>query len=113
MSFSPVCLCQLVYCAFRHFAPCAGILTCSRSIHNRGIIGHIEEVSIVKDQQGKKLGQKLLAALDSVAVSLGCYKTILDCSPENEPFYVKCKYENSGTEMSRYYEEPKESYYRG
>ena len=83
------------------------------SIHNRGKCGHIEEVSIAKEQQGKKLGLKMLAALDSVATNLGCYKSILDCSPDKEPFYVKCQYENSGTEMSHYYEEWKEPYYRG
>ncbi|KIW10588.1 hypothetical protein PV08_11552 [Exophiala spinifera] len=82
-------------------------------IHNRGICGHIEEVSIAKEHQGKHLGQKMLASLDSVAKSLGCYKSILDCSPQNEPFYVKCNYHNSGTEMSHYYEEWKEPYYRG
>jgi hypothetical protein len=83
------------------------------SIHNRGLCGHIEEVSIAKEQQGKHFGQKMLAALDSVAINLGCYKTILDCSTDKEPFYVKCQYHNSGTEMSHYYEEPKEPYYRG
>ncbi|KAJ9614247.1 Glucosamine-phosphate N-acetyltransferase-like protein [Cladophialophora chaetospira] len=82
-------------------------------IHDRGICGHIEEVSIAKDQQGKKLGQKMLAALDSVAINLGCYKTILDCGPEKEPFYVKCKYHNSGCEMSHYHEEWKDAYHRG
>lgn len=83
------------------------------SIHNRGLCGHIEEVSIAKEQQGKHFGQKMLAALDSVAKNLGCYKTILDCSADKEPFYVKCQYHNSGTEMSHYYEEWKEPYYRG
>jgi glucosamine-phosphate N-acetyltransferase len=83
------------------------------SIHNRGLCGHIEEVSVAKDHQGKRIGLKVIQALDSVAVSLGCYKTILDCSPENEPFYVKCGYHNSGVEMSHYYEEEKDSYHRG
>ena len=83
------------------------------SIHNRGLCGHIEEVSIAKEQQGKGFGQRMLAALDSVAKNLGCYKTILDCSVDKEPFYVKCQYHNSGTEMSHYYEEWKEPYYRG
>jgi glucosamine-phosphate N-acetyltransferase len=83
------------------------------SIHDRGLCGHIEEVSVQKDQQGKKLGLKMIQALDSVAASLGCYKTILDCSPHNEPFYVKCGYHNAGAEMSHYYEEEKDSYHRG
>ena len=84
----------------------------SSSIHDRGLCGHIKEVSVAKDHQGKRIGLKIIKALDSVAVSLSCYKTILDCSPENEPFYVKCRYYNSGVEMSHYYEE-KDSYHRG
>lgn len=70
-------------------------------------------MSIQKDQQGKRLGIKVIQALDSVAQSLGCYKSILDCSPKNEPFYVKCDYTNSGVEMSHYYEEKKDGYHRG
>lgn len=55
----------------------------------------------------------MIRALDSVAQSVGCYKTILNCSAKNEPFYVKCGYHNSGTEMGHYFEEEKEPYYRG
>jgi hypothetical protein len=30
-------------------------------------------------------------------------KTILDCSPKNEPFYIKCRYKKAGSEMHHYY----------
>jgi len=83
------------------------------SIHDRGLCGHIEEVSVAKDQQGKKLGLRMITAIDSVAKNVGCYKTILDCSPENEPFYVKCGYHTSGAEMSHYFEEERDAYHRG
>lgn len=83
------------------------------SIHDLGIIGHIEEIAIAKEYQGKGLGLKLLASLSSIAKNIGCYKTILGCSEKNEPFYVKCGYEKNGQVMSQYYEEPKEPYYRG
>ncbi|KAJ9155248.1 Glucosamine 6-phosphate N-acetyltransferase [Pleurostoma richardsiae] len=82
-------------------------------IHNRGLCGHIEEIAIAKELQGKGLGLLMIQALDSVAKNVGCYKNILNCSPKNEPFYVKCKYFNSGAEMSHYFEKEKESYYRG
>jgi len=68
-----------------------------------GIQGHIEDIAISANQQGKKFGVKLLNALDSIAAQVGCYKTILDCSPKNEPFYVKCGYEKAGSEMHHYY----------
>ncbi|KAI0015710.1 glucosamine 6-phosphate N-acetyltransferase [Xylariomycetidae sp. FL0641] len=82
-------------------------------IHNRGKCGHVEEISILKEHQGKGLGLKVMQALDSVALDVGCYKSILNCGPRNEPFYVKCGYHNSGTEMSRYFEEETDSYHRG
>jgi len=83
-------------------------------IHNRGLVGHIEEISVAKEHQGKKLGLKMIQAIDSIAKNLGCYKTILDCGPKNEPFYIKCGFKNSGIEMSHYFEqEEKEGYYRG
>lgn len=83
------------------------------SIHNFGTAGHIEDISISKEHQGKGLGKLLINALSEVAKGVGCYKCILDCSPENEGFYQKCRYEKSGTEMSRYFEEDRGSYKRG
>lgn len=84
-----------------------------RSIHNRGLVGHVEEIAIDKQHQGKKLGLKMIQALDAVAKNVGCYKNILNCGPQNEPFYVKCGYHNSGTEMSRYFDQAKDDYHRG
>lgn len=85
----------------------------SRSIHNRGLVGHVEEIAIAQEHQGKGLGLAMLAALDGVGRSVGCYKNILNCGAQNEPFYVKCGYHNSGTEMSRYFDEAKDDYHRG
>jgi glucosamine-phosphate N-acetyltransferase len=93
------------------------------SLYKLGTQGHIEDVAIAANQQGKKFGVKLLQALDSVAEQVGCYKvrnrskpgyeapltrrpqTILDCSPQNEGFYVKCGYEKAGSEMHHYYDQ--------
>ena len=55
----------------------------------------------------------MIKALDSIAINTGCYKNILNCGAKNEPFYARCGYFNSGTEMSHYFEEGKEPYYRG
>lgn len=77
------------------------------SIHNLGLVGHIEDIAVAKDQQGKKLGLKLIQALDFIAEKVGCYKTILDCSEANEGFYVKCGFKRAGLEMAHYYEATK------
>ena len=45
-----------------------------RSIHNLGLVGHIEDIAVAKDQQGKKLGLRIIQALDYVAEKVGCYK---------------------------------------
>jgi len=82
-------------------------------IHNLGLVGHIEDIAVAKDQQGKKLGLRLIQALDYVAMKVGCYKSILDCSEANEGFYVKCGFRRAGLEMAHYYEKgPKTPYER-
>ncbi|KAF1989137.1 putative glucosamine-phosphate N-acetyltransferase [Aulographum hederae CBS 113979] len=76
-------------------------------IHNLGLVGHIEDIAVAKDQQGKKLGLRIIQALDYVAEKTGCYKSILDCSEANEGFYVKCGFKRAGLEMAHYYETSK------
>ncbi|KAH7309149.1 acyl-CoA N-acyltransferase [Stachybotrys elegans] len=73
-------------------------------IHNLGAVGHIEDIAVAKDQQGKKLGLRIIQALDFVAEKVGCYKSILDCSEANEGFYIKCGFRRAGLQMAHYYE---------
>jgi len=46
----------------------------SGSIHSLGKVGHVEDIAVAKDQQGKKLGLRMIQALDYVAEKIGCYK---------------------------------------
>lgn len=73
----------------------------------------MEEIAIDKEHQGKGLGLRMIQAIDSVGRNVGCYKNILNCGLKNEPFYAKCGYHNSGTEMSNYFEGLKDDYHRG
>jgi len=73
-------------------------------IHDLGMVGHIEDIAVLKSQQGKKLGLRIIQALDYIAEKVGCYKSILDCSEANEGFYIKCGFRRAGLEMSHYYE---------
>ncbi|KAI1328916.1 glucosamine 6-phosphate N-acetyltransferase [Xylariaceae sp. FL0255] len=82
-------------------------------IHNHGAIGHVEEIAIAKEHQGKGLGLAMMNVLDKLAITAGCYKSILNCGPRTEQFYTRCGYHNSGIEMSRYFEEAQDSYHRG
>ncbi|GJN69896.1 GCN5-related N-acetyltransferase (GNAT) domain-containingprotein [Purpureocillium lilacinum] len=68
-------------------------------IWDRASVGHVEEICVAKEHQGKKLGLRMIEALDSVARNAGCTKSILNCSPDKEVFYAKCGYKKGGTEM--------------
>lgn len=48
-----------------------------------GLVGHIEDIAVAKDQQGKKLGLRVIQALTGISEGRGCYKTILNCSETN------------------------------
>ncbi|SPJ79875.1 probable glucosamine-phosphate N-acetyltransferase [Fusarium torulosum] len=80
------------------------LITERKFIHSLGAVGHIEDIAVAKDQQGKKLGLRIIQALDHVAEQVGCYKSILDCSEANEGFYVKCGFRRAGLQMAHYYE---------
>ncbi|PGH31960.1 glucosamine-phosphate N-acetyltransferase [[Emmonsia] crescens] len=75
-------------------------------IHSLGMVGHVEDIAVEMGQQGKKLGLRMIQALDFVAQKVGCYKSILDCSEANEGFYVKCGFKRAGLEMAHYYNRP-------
>ncbi|KAF5340423.1 hypothetical protein D9758_013540 [Tetrapyrgos nigripes] len=72
-----------------------------------GSVGHIEDIAVDKNQQGKKLGLRIIQALTYVSENSGCYKTILNCSDANIPFYQKCGYEKKENEMAKYAPERK------
>jgi glucosamine-phosphate N-acetyltransferase len=60
-------------------------------------VAHIEDVSVLKSEQGKGVGKQLIEHCVDVAKRYQCYKIILDCSNDNVPFYEKCgfkKHEN-------------------
>lgn len=58
-------------------------------IHDGGRVGHIEDVVVAKEHQGKGIGEKLVNALLDYAKKNNCYKTILDCRDDVKPFYEK------------------------
>ena len=68
-------------------------------IHNGGLVGHIEDVVVTKEQQGKGIGEKLIQASLDYAKEQGCYKTILDCLDEVKPFYEKIGFKLNANAM--------------
>ncbi|GJJ69882.1 glucosamine-phosphate N-acetyltransferase [Entomortierella parvispora] len=78
------------------------VLVERKFIHELGLVGHIEDIAVSADQQGKKLGQRIIETLMAIGEQVGCYKVILDCSEKNVPFYEKCGFERKGVEMGWY-----------
>jgi len=68
-----------------------------------GKVGHIEDIAVGKSMQGRKLGLRIIQALTGISERVGCYKTILNCSDKNIPFYEKCGFEKRENEMARYH----------
>ncbi|CAG8522946.1 7304_t:CDS:2 [Paraglomus brasilianum] len=98
-------------------------------IRNTGLVGHIEDIAVNKNQQGKKLGLRcgksinglLTIVLSSYIQSPGAaanlilinvfivlhltylvLTVILDCSEKNVPFYEKCGFTRKEVEMAWY-----------
>ena len=58
-------------------------------IHDGGLVGHIEDVVVRKDYEGKGIGMKLVTSMLERAKEKNCYKTILDCKDDVKQFYDK------------------------
>ncbi|KAG0363521.1 acyl-CoA N-acyltransferase [Gamsiella multidivaricata] len=85
----------------------AGTIVVERKfIRGLGLVGHIEDIAVSGDQQGKKLGLRIIETLKAIGKQQGCYKVILDCSEKNVPFYEKCGFERKGVEMGWYVVKP-------
>ena len=67
-------------------------------IHDGGLVGHIEDVVVRKDYEGKGIGIKLVTSMLECAKEKNCYKTILDCKDDVKQFYEKIgfKHESNG-----------------
>jgi len=79
-----------------------GIFLERKFLRGLGRVGHIEDIAIASEMQGKKLGLRIIQALTHISEEVGCYKTILNCNENNIPFYEKCGYERREVEMAKY-----------
>ena len=71
----------------------------TKFIHNGGLVGHIEDVVVDKEHQGKKIGEKILKFLIEISKKRGCYKIILDCTDDVKPFYEKLGFKQVANEL--------------
>ncbi|WVQ93334.1 hypothetical protein IAU59_000402 [Kwoniella sp. CBS 9459] len=75
-------------------------------LRSAGLVGHIEDIAVSKSMQGRKLGLRIINALEEIGRARGCYKIILDCSDKNIPFYEKCGFKHKEFQMVRYMADP-------
>lgn len=68
-------------------------------IHEGGNVGHIEDVVVAKEYQGRGIGEMLVQSLLELAKENNCYKTILDCSDDVKPFYEKIGFKRHSNGM--------------
>ena len=68
-------------------------------IHNGGRVGHIEDVVVSKEYEGRGIGIKLVSSLLEKAKVMNCYKTILDCQNELIPFYERIGFKKESNQM--------------
>ena len=68
-------------------------------IHDGGFVGHIEDVVVRKDYEGKGIGIKLVMSMLERAKEKNCYKTILDCKDDVKQFYEKIGFKRESNGM--------------
>jgi len=68
-------------------------------IHDGGLVGHIEDVVVRKDYEGKGIGIKLVTSLLEHAKEKNCYKTILDCKDDVKQFYERIGFKRESNGM--------------
>ena len=97
-----------------------GVFLERKFLRGLGRVGHIEDIAVAPEMQGKKLGLRMIQALTQISEDVGCYKTILNCNENNIrassavgvlgkgsladvffclAFYEKCGYERREVEM--------------
>ena len=74
------------------------LLVEQKFIHDGGLVGHIEDVVVRKEYEGKGIGIKLVMSMLERAKEKNCYKTILDCKDDVKQFYERIgfKHESNG-----------------
>ena len=75
------------------------ILIEQKFIHGGGKVGHIEDVVVAKEFQGKGIGQKIVKSMLKYAQEQGCYKTILDCTDDLISFYESIGFKRHSNSM--------------
>jgi glucosamine-phosphate N-acetyltransferase len=72
-------------------------------IHGASYVGHIEDIVVHEAYRQHGIAKAIMQRLTEYAVQKNCYKIILDCAIELEPFYERLGFEKRGTQMAKYF----------
>lgn len=64
--------------------------------HDGKCVAIIEDVAVRRECQGLGIGKWLVESCIDYARNVGCYKVILNCSPDNMEFYQKSGFKCDG-----------------
>lgn len=70
----------------------ASLLIERKFLHRGGLVGHVEDVAVRRDQQRQGVGTVLMRHVAAEARRLGCYKVILSCFEDRAGFYARLGY---------------------
>ncbi|KAF2457512.1 hypothetical protein BDY21DRAFT_285761 [Lineolata rhizophorae] len=80
----------------------AGTLVAEKKFsYDLGIVGHIEDIVVSRDQKGRKMGLRVLEALTFISERLGCHRVVADSTEANEAFHGQAGYAKEGSMMVR------------
>lgn len=77
----------------------ASLIVEPKFLHGCKNAGHLEDVAVHKDHQGRGVGKALVEACIERAKKAKCYKLTLDCQPGNVAFYEKLNFKLSEHQM--------------
>tara|TARA_Y100000389_G_scaffold112032_1_gene109074 strand:- start:4770 stop:5201 length:432 start_codon:yes stop_codon:yes gene_type:complete len=82
-----------------HIVAIGTVMIENKIIHSFGRVAHIEDIAVDKNYQKKNIGKKLIEKLIDIAKEKHVYKCILTSSIFNSPFYEKCGFHISDSNM--------------
>ncbi|KAI5148215.1 glucosamine-phosphate N-acetyltransferase [Enteropsectra breve] len=82
----------------------ASLIVERKFIHNCANKGYLEDVVILEEYKGRKIGVDLVNLITEVAREQKCYKIILTCEESLRDYYSTLGYKPSGMSMRHYME---------
>ncbi|EAZ45184.1 hypothetical protein OsJ_29827 [Oryza sativa Japonica Group] len=84
-------------------AAAGAVLVERKFIRRCGRVGHVEDVVVDAAARGRGLGERVVRRLVEHARGRGCYKVIINCTPELTGFYAKCGFVEKNVQMGLYF----------